>query len=91
MQRIVPNIWSTKNAEEMGAFYADALPDTEFEVESRYPHEGLLDFQREFAGLPLTVTVWVSGTKLTLINAGGEFRPTPAISFMLNFDPARFG
>jgi predicted 3-demethylubiquinone-9 3-methyltransferase (glyoxalase superfamily) len=91
MQRIVPNIWSTRNAEEMGAFYADALPDAESEVESRYPEEGLLDFQQEFAGQPLTVTVMVAGTRLTLINAGDEFRPTPAISFMLNFDPARFG
>jgi predicted 3-demethylubiquinone-9 3-methyltransferase (glyoxalase superfamily) len=91
MQRIVANIWSNRNAEEMGAFYADALPDTEFEVEARYPEEGLLDFQQEFAGQALTVTVMVSGTKLTLVNAGDEFRPTPAISFMLNFDPARFG
>ncbi len=91
MQRIVPNIWSNRNAEEMGAFYADALPDTTFEVESRYPDQGLLDFQREFAGLPLTVTVRVAGTKLTLINAGDEFHPTPAISFMLNFDPLQFG
>ncbi|HMR49642.1 MAG TPA: VOC family protein [Arachnia sp.] len=90
-QRIVPNIWSTRNAEEMGEFYAASLPDTTSEVESRYPDEGLLDFQREFAGQPLTVTVVVAGTKLTLVNGGDEFRPTPAISFMLNFDPLLFG
>lgn len=90
-QRIVPNIWSTRNAEEMGRFYAASLPDSSYEVEARYPEEGLLDFQQEFAGQPLTVTVTVAGTRLTLINAGDEFRPTPAISFMLNFDPLFFG
>ncbi|MEZ5086081.1 MAG: VOC family protein [Tessaracoccus sp.] len=89
-QRIVPNIWSIGNAEEMGRFYAASIPETTFEVESRYPQEGLLDFQQPLAGEPLTVTVQVAGTKLTLINAGGEFRPTPAISFMLNFDPILF-
>ncbi|KHL18339.1 UNVERIFIED_CONTAM: 3-demethylubiquinone-9 3-methyltransferase [Mumia flava] len=90
-QRIVPNIWCNGNAEEAGRFYADALPDTTYEVEARYPEEGLEDFQHDLAGAALTVAVVVSGTRLTLINAGPEFRPTPAISFMLNFDPLLFG
>ena len=86
-QRIVPNIWSNGNAVEMGKFYEESLPNTTFKVESYYPTEGLLDFQEPLAGQPLTVTVMIEGTKLSLINAGAEFRPTPAISFMLNFDP----
>ena len=87
--RIVPNVWITRVAEEAGRFYARALPHTTATVESRYPSEGLLDFQEPFAGEPLTVALDVAGTRLVLINAGDEFRPTPAISFMLNFDPAR--
>lgn len=89
-QRIVPNIWISRVAEEAGRFYARALPDTTTTVESRYPEEGLLDFQEPLAGEPLTVCVDVAGTHLTLINAGDEFRPSPAISFMLNFDPTAF-
>lgn len=89
-QRIVPNIWCNRNAEEVGAFYADAFENSSSEVEARYPTEGLLDFQRDFAGEPLTVSVTISGYRLMLINAGDEFEPNPSISFMLNFDPLLF-
>ncbi len=89
-QRIVPNIWCNRNAEEVGAFYASTFENAAYEVEGRYPEEGLPDFQREFAGLPVTVALTVSGTRFTLINAGDEFRPNPSISFMLNFDPLLF-
>ncbi len=90
MQKIVPNIWCRGNAEEAGEFYAGLFQNATGEVESRYPHEGLLDFQREFAGQPLTVALTVSGYRFTLINAGDEFSPNPSISFMLNFDPLLF-
>lgn len=96
-QRIVPNIWirrSVGGAEQAGAFYTDALPFTTMTVESRYPDADsgdLPDFQQDFAGEPLVVAVDVAGTLLRLINAGEEFRPTPAESFMLNFDPLLFG
>lgn len=90
LQRIVPNIWCVGTAAEAGAFYAAALPHTSFEIESRYPMSGLLDFQEPFAGEPLTVAVDVWGTRLVLINAGGEFRPNPSLSLMLNFDPLFF-
>lgn len=90
MQKIVPNIWCNGNAEEAGAFYASVFENAQSEVESRYPTEGLLEFQQPLAGQALTVTLTVSGTRFTLINAGGEFRPNPSISFMLNFDPLLF-
>lgn len=96
-QKIVPNIWCNRNAEEAGAFYAAAFPGATSEVESRYPDTGLLDFQLDFAGAPLTVAVEIPDPaganpgRFTLINAGDEFRPNSSISFMLNFDPLFFG
>ena len=90
-QRIVPSIWYPGTAEEAGATYARILPHTTSTVASRYPLDGLLEFQEPLAGQPLTVSVDVWGTPLTLINAGDEFRPTSAISFILNFDPILFG
>jgi len=90
MQKIVPNIWCNRNADEAGRFYASVFENASAEVESRYPSEGLLDFQQEFASLPLTVSLTVSGTRFTLINAGDEFHPNPSLSFMLNFDPVLF-
>lgn len=95
MQKIVMNIWCNRTAEAAGAFYATVFPGAASTVESRYPETGLLDFQREFAGAPLTVAVDIPGgdgsTRLTLINAGDEFRPNPSISLMVNFDPLMFG
>lgn len=88
-QKIVPNLWFDHNAEEAGAFYAAALPKTTARVVARYPDE-VPDWQASFAGQALTVDVKVDGFRFTLINAGSEFRPTPSISFMLNFDPLLF-
>ena len=89
-QKIVPNIWCNRNAEEVGRTYASIFPGATATVESRYPTEGLLDFQEPFAGEPLTVAVEIEGTRIVLINAGDEFAPNPSISLILNFDPLRF-
>ena len=90
MQRIVPNIWCQGNADDVASYYTAVLPDTSAEVVASYPTENLPDFQRAFAGLPLVVDVTVSGYRIRLINAGDEYRPTPALSFILNMDPLAF-
>ncbi|MFJ2352050.1 VOC family protein [Glutamicibacter sp. NPDC087673] len=86
MQKLTVNLWMQGTAEEAGEFYARALPEAKTEVESRYPTEGLLEFQEPFAGKALTVSLWVRGTKITLINAGQEFMPNPAISIIVVFN-----
>ncbi|UYQ76137.1 VOC family protein [Glutamicibacter sp. JL.03c] len=86
MQKLTVNLWMQGTAEEAGEFYAAALPEATSEIESRYPTEGLLDFQQPFAGKALTVSVRVRGTKITLINAGGEFTPNASISMILSFN-----
>lgn len=88
MQRIVPNVWCQGNAADVGEFYSAVLPKTSSEVTMSYPVEDLPDFQREFAGQPLVVDVTVGGYQIRLINAGNEFRPNPALSFILNMDPS---
>lgn len=89
-QKIVPNIWCNRNVEQAGAFYAETFENASFEVDSRYPEEGLLDFQKDFVGDPLTGSLKISGYELRLINGGAEFAPNPSVSFMLNFDPLLF-
>ena len=91
MQKVVPNIWCNGNAEEAGAFYAEALPLADSAVASRYPTAGLPDFQAAMAGEPLVVNVTVDGYRIALINAGPEFAPNPSISLVLNFDPNHIG
>lgn len=94
-QRITVNIWCNGNAEEAGAFYAEAFGAADIDassvVDARYPHAGLPEFQAHLAGAALTVGVTIGGTRLTLINAGPEFTPNPSISIMVNFDPLMCG
>lgn len=84
-QKIVPNLWYDGQAVEAADFYCSVLPRTTSHIEMTYPLEGLLDFQRPLAGKALLVALDVHGTRLSLINAGPEFRVNPSISFSLNF------
>lgn len=88
MQKIVPNLWFQGNAKEGVEFYEHALPNTRLTDSSNYPSEGLLDFQKDFAGELLSAVLDIDGYQVVLINAGTEFKPNPAISFLLNFDPS---
>lgn len=83
----MPHVWCQGNAVDAGSYDATILPDTSAEVVASYPLKGLPDFQRELAGQPLLVDVTVSGYLIPLINAGSEFRPTSALSFILNMNP----
>lgn len=90
VQRIIPNIWFTREAEEAGAFYTRVFDGATAIVGAHYPSE-LPDWQADFAGEVLTVELVIDNYIITLINADDEFSPNPAISFMLNFDPLFFG
>lgn len=87
MQKIVPNLWFA-DAAAGGQFYAEAFPGSRVRTSSFYPEQGLLDFQKGYAGKPLTVDVEIDGYRLMLINAGDMFRPNPSISFTLSFAAA---
>lgn len=88
-QKIIPNIWFNENAEEATAFYIDAFGDGEITRTDYYPTENLPDFQKEFAGKPLTFEFRLKDMTFIAINAGPEFTPNPSLSFMVNFDPSR--
>ncbi len=88
MQKITPNLWFAGDAAEGAELYASTFPNARVVSTSYYPDEGLPDFQREFAGKPLTVSVEIDGFRIQLINAGASYRPNPSLSFMMNFDPS---
>ncbi|WP_347346537.1 VOC family protein [Microbacterium sp.] len=88
MQKITPNLWFAGDAAEGAELYASTFPNARVVSTSYYPDEGLPDFQREFAGKPLTVSVEIDGFRIQLINAGASYRPNPSLSFMVNFDPS---
>lgn len=91
MQKITPNLLFDHNAREAVEFYVSVFPDSSITGGSMYPNsaqEGLADFQLDMAGKDLTVEFQLGGLAFTAINAGPEFRATPANAFMVNFDPS---
>ena len=91
-QKIVPNIWFNGNATEAAEFYVTVFPNSKIVTTEYYPNsaeEGLADFQLNMAGKPLSVEFELGGYHMVGINADASFRPNPALSFMLNFDPSR--
>ncbi|MGO1544219.1 MAG: VOC family protein [Gulosibacter sp.] len=87
MQFITPSLWFNGDAEEAVQFYLNAFPESLVTATHYYPSEGLPEFQLEMAGKVLTIEFQLADLEFIAINAGGEFRPNPAISFMVNFDP----
>lgn len=84
MQKIIPNLWFEGNAKEAVDFYVGIFPDGKITETSFYPTEGLADFQKPLAGKELTVNFELHGQVFTAINAGPEFKFSPAVSFMIN-------
>lgn len=91
VQRIIPNIWCRGTAADAGAFYASIFPETDWQIVAHYPETDVPDFQREFAGQALVVDVTIRGYLVRLINAGNDFAPTPALSFVVRIDPRDHG
>lgn len=84
MQKITPNLWFNRNAQEAADYYVSVFPDSKIVATSYYPssaEEGLADFQRELAGKVLTVDFELAGQHFTAINAGPEFTFSEAVSF----------
>ncbi len=81
MQKITPNLWYKGNAEEAVDFYLSVFPDSKIITKSYYPTEGLLDFQKPFAGKVLAIYFTLQGQEFVAINAGDEFTFNESVSF----------
>lgn len=78
MRRIVPCIWFDGTAAEAARLYASAFRDA-----------GIVDdtiLKDTPSGDAQLVNMAISGQPFSFISAGPEFRPTPAISFLVNCD-----
>lgn len=80
MQKIVPNLWFNRNAQEAVEYYLSVFKDSKIISTEYYPREGVEDFQKEFAGQVLTIEFELLGQRFVAINAGNEFKFTEAIS-----------
>lgn len=84
MQKITPNLWFKGNAEEAVVFYLSVFKDGKILSSSHYPTEGLLDFQKPFAGKVLAINFEILGQEFVAINAGDEFTFNEAVSFNIS-------
>lgn len=50
LKDITPNLWFDGNAKEAVELYISVLPNSKILSTTKYPHEGLADFQKEMAG-----------------------------------------
>lgn len=82
-QRIVPHLWYDKEAIEAAEFYASIFPDSQINYTTTLPDTPSGDCD------VVSFELW--GHTMMAISAGPHFSFTPAISFMVNFDPLFFG
>lgn len=81
MQKITPNLWFNRNAQEAVEFYISVFPNSKILSTTHYPTEGLADFQKDFAGEVLTIEFELNGQHFTAINADSTFKFNEAVSF----------
>lgn len=78
-QKITPHLWFDKEAKEAAEFYVAILPDSKITNIATLHNtpSGIVSFE-----------LW--GQKFIAFSAGPMFKFTPAVSFMVNFDPLLF-
>jgi predicted 3-demethylubiquinone-9 3-methyltransferase (glyoxalase superfamily) len=81
MQKISPFLWFDTAAEEAAKHYTSIFKRSKITQVSRYSEGGPRP-----AGTVMTVAFELEGQTFTALNAGPEFKFTPAISFLVNVD-----
>jgi predicted 3-demethylubiquinone-9 3-methyltransferase (glyoxalase superfamily) len=85
LQKITPCLWFDTQAEEAANFYCEVFgEDSKILRITRYPEEGLADFQKDFAGKVLTVEFELRGQHFLALNGGPVFSFNEAVSLMVD-------
>jgi predicted 3-demethylubiquinone-9 3-methyltransferase (glyoxalase superfamily) len=79
MDKIVPNLWFDKEAEEAANFYTSLFEDSRITNVIRYGEAGPGE-----PGTVLTVTFELAGREFTALNGGPDFKFNEAISLLVN-------
>lgn len=81
MQKIIPHLWYDTQAKEAAEFYTTLLPNSQI--------TNTTTLHNTPSGDADIVTFQLYGYTFMAISAGPYFKFTPAISFMINFDPSQ--
>ena len=82
-QKIVPNLWFDKEAEEAAKFYTSIFKNSEVLDTTRYSEAGE-DVHRQEPGETMTVEYALDGFRFTALNGGPIFKFNPSISFVVS-------
>jgi predicted 3-demethylubiquinone-9 3-methyltransferase (glyoxalase superfamily) len=82
VQKIIPHLWFDKEAKEAAEFYTSIFPDAK--VTNISTLHGTPSGDADIVSFEL----W--GQKFMAISAGPVFKFSPAVSFIINFDPLLF-
>ena len=85
LQKITPNLWFDKNAEEATKFYTSVFKNSKMGRIAKYGKEG-----HEIHGMPegtvMTIQFWLAGQEFIALNGGPHFKFNEAVSFIVNCD-----
>jgi len=81
-QKIVPNLWFDRQAEEAATFYASIFKNSKVGKVTRYTKAGF-EVHHMPAGTVLTVEFEIEGQKFIGLNGGPIFKFNPSISFFV--------
>ncbi len=85
VQKITPNLWFDRQAEEAAQFYTSIFPQSSIGSVSRYGKEGFAVHKMP-EGTALAVEFMLSGQSFLALNGGPLYQFTEAISFVVHCD-----
>jgi predicted 3-demethylubiquinone-9 3-methyltransferase (glyoxalase superfamily) len=83
MQRITPNLWFDRQAEEAAHLYVSLFPNSRIVDVAHYGESGA-EVSGQPQGSVMTVTFELEGQRFIALNGGPQFKFTEAVSFMVN-------
>jgi predicted 3-demethylubiquinone-9 3-methyltransferase (glyoxalase superfamily) len=84
MKEITPCLWFDKNAEEAVNFYVSTFNNSKIGKVNRYGESGA-NASGQPKGSVMTVTFRLEGQPFLALNAGPEFKFSPAVSFFVSY------
>jgi predicted 3-demethylubiquinone-9 3-methyltransferase (glyoxalase superfamily) len=85
LQKITPNLWFDKNAEEAVKFYTSIFKNSAIGKVSRFGKEGF-EIHKMPEGTVMTIEFELEGQKFMALNGGPVFKFSEAISFVVSCD-----
>jgi len=82
-QKIIPNLWFEKGAEDAVRFYTRVFKDAGIGRMTHYTAEGY-EFHQQQAGTVMTIDFSIEGQHFVALNGGPLFTFNEAISFVIN-------